>query len=168
MIADDKAGVVLLLDRTGRREAAGGHRGREYHASAALTLRRAPQGSPLVRLCGRGGPPKSYFAQQDFRSYQVSGLRNDNLPERFGHKPGLILVDVVAAVFGDQEACIRTSVARFSLASRKTDSSASDEKPSELLRQVERTRVGEDCQRHRAKRRGRSPHLQTGRRSPSR
>jgi len=36
----------------------------------------------------------------------VSNAR-DNLPDRFGHQLWLVLVDVVAAVFGDEEARVR-------------------------------------------------------------
>jgi hypothetical protein len=56
----------------------------------------------------------------------------DYLPDCFDHQLWLVLVDVMAAVFGYEEACVRDEcrVARFSFAARRTDSNASDENPS--------------------------------------
>src|SRR5215475_279848 len=71
------------------------------------------------------------------------------LPDCFDHQLWLILVDIMAAFFGHEEACVRDE--RRQIFVRRTQ----DRKPLRLLRQVERTRMGENCQWHRAEWRSR-------------
>ena len=77
------------------------------------------------------------------------------LPDCFGHQLWLILVDIMAAVFCHEEACVRDE--RLQFFGRRTQDrfQCVRRKPLRLLRQVERTRMGENCQWHRAKWRGR-------------
>ena len=84
----------------------------------------------------------------------ISNAHND-LPDCFDHQLRLILVDIMAAVFGDEEACVRDERRQIFVRRTQDRFQCVGRKPLRLLRQVERTRMSENCQRHRAKWRGR-------------
>jgi hypothetical protein len=77
------------------------------------------------------------------------------LPDCFDHQLWLILVDIMAAVFGHEEACVRDERRQIFVRRTQDRFQCVRRKPLRLLRQVERTRMGENCQWHRAKWRGR-------------
>src|SRR5258708_14880314 len=79
----------------------------------------------------------------------------DYLPDCFDHQFWLILVDVMAAVFGYEEACVRDECRQILVRRTQDRFQSIGRKPLRLLRQLERTRMGENCQWHWAKRRGR-------------
>ena len=54
----------------------------------------------------------------------------DYLPDCFDHQLWLILVDVMAAVFGHKEACVRDERRQIFVRRPQNDSNASDENPS--------------------------------------
>ena len=77
------------------------------------------------------------------------------LPAGFDHQLWLILVDIMAAVFGHKEACVRHQRCQFFVRRTEDRFQCVRRKTLRFLRQVERTRMGENCQRHRSKWRGR-------------
>ena len=76
------------------------------------------------------------------------------LSDCFDHQLWLILVDIVAAVFGHEEACVRDECRQIFVRRTQNRFQCVRRKPLRLLRQIEWTRMGENCQRHWAKRRG--------------
>ena len=63
----------------------------------------------------------------------------DYLPDCFDHQFWLILVDVMAAVFGYEEACVRDECRQILVRRTQDRFQCIGRKPLRLLRQVERT-----------------------------
>jgi len=76
----------------------------------------------------------------------------DYLPDCFDHQLWLVLVDVMAAVFGYEEACVRDECRQILVGRTQDRFQCIGRKPLRLLRQLERTHMGENCQWHWAKR----------------
>ena len=79
----------------------------------------------------------------------------DYLPDCFDHQLWLILVDIMAAVFGHEEARVRDERRKIFVRRTQDQFQCVRREPLRLLRQVERTRMGENSQWHRTKWRGR-------------
>src|SRR4029077_2086913 len=80
----------------------------------------------------------------------LSNARND-LPDCFDHQFGVILVDIMAAVPGHEEASIRDECRQLFVGRTQDQFQCVRRKPLRLLRQLERTRMRENSQWHRAK-----------------
>ena len=80
---------------------------------------------------------------------------NNHLPDCFGHQLWLILMNVMAAVLAYKKACVGDERRQVLVRRTQYRFQCIGRKPLRLLRQLERTRMGENCQWHWTKRRGR-------------
>ena len=70
------------------------------------------------------------------------------LSDCFDHQLWLILVDIMAAVFGHEEASVRDELRQIFVRRTQNRFQYVRRKPLRLLRQIEWTRMGENCQWH--------------------
>src|SRR5215468_1648830 len=111
----------------------------------------APSASDLRAVCG------ALFRATRRQVIPRGWMSNayDDLPDCFDHQLWLVLVNVMAAVFGYEEACVRDERRQLFICRPQDRFQRIGRKPFSFLRQVEWARMGENCQWHRAKRRRR-------------